>query len=186
MKQLIEDLLAYSRTNTLERKYESAGLQMIIEEVKEDLKEELKQKHAVIETGELNHFHMIAFQFRQLLFNLVSNSLKFARPDKAPVIRISSQIAKSSQLGNNKLAPSENYCHITVADNGIGFEPEYNHKIFEVFQRLHSSEQYQGTGIGLAIVKKIVDNHNGVITATGELGKGAKFDIYIPLSIAKM
>ena len=72
------------------------------------------------------------------------------------------------------------YCHIRIEDNGIGFEQQYSSKIFEVFQRLHGKLEYTGTGIGLAIVKKIVDNHNGIITATGELNKGATFDIYIP------
>jgi light-regulated signal transduction histidine kinase (bacteriophytochrome) len=78
------------------------------------------------------------------------------------------------------ISPEKEYCHIIVKDNGIGFEPQYSERIFEVFQRLHGKEEYDGTGIGLAIVKKIVDNHNGVITATSELHKGATFDIYIP------
>ena len=78
---------------------------------------------------------------------------------------------------------AERYCHITVSDNGIGFEAEYKDRIFEVFQRLHGKSEYPGTGIGLAIVKKIVENHNGIITATAELDKGARFDIYIPQSI---
>jgi signal transduction histidine kinase len=73
-----------------------------------------------------------------------------------------------------------NYCHISISDNGIGFEQQYSEKIFEVFQRLHGRSEYQGTGIGLAIVKKIVENHNGIITAKGEQDKGATFDIYIP------
>ena len=74
-----------------------------------------------------------------------------------------------------------NYCHITISDNGIGFESDYKEKIFEIFQRLHTKEQYNGTGIGLAIVKKIIDNHNGFITATSQLGEGATFDIYLPI-----
>ena len=72
------------------------------------------------------------------------------------------------------------YCHIKVSDNGIGFDPQYKDRIFEVFQRLHGKDAYTGTGIGLAIVKKIVENHQGVIMATGEPGKGVSFDIYIP------
>jgi signal transduction histidine kinase len=81
---------------------------------------------------------------------------------------------------NTKLEPEKEYCHIRITDNGIGFEQQYSEKIFEVFQRLHGKEKYSGTGIGLSIVKKIVDNHNGIITAKSELGKGATFDIYIP------
>jgi signal transduction histidine kinase len=77
---------------------------------------------------------------------------------------------------------TKSYCHISVTDNGIGFEPEYKDRIFEVFQKLHNREEYEGTGIGLAIVKKIVENHNGIVTATSQLNKGATFDIYIPVT----
>lgn len=93
---------------------------------------------------------------------------------------IKSRIVSGDKLKNEKLLPKKKYCHITVTDNGIGFDPQYNERIFEVFQRLHEREQYKGTGIGLAIVKKIVENHNGIITATGKPDKGAQFDIYIP------
>ncbi|HMK02551.1 MAG TPA: ATP-binding protein, partial [Ferruginibacter sp.] len=85
-----------------------------------------------------------------------------------------------SDLKNEKLSPEKKYCHISISDNGIGFEQEYSEKIFDLFQRLHSRTQYHGTGIGLAIVKKIVENHHGFITATSKLNKGATFDIYIP------
>lgn len=89
------------------------------------------------------------------------------------------------QSKNDKIAASKiKYCHLTYTDNGIGFDPQYNERIFEVFQRLHSQEEYSGTGIGLAICKRIIENHNGTITATGEPGKGARFDIFIP-SITK-
>ncbi len=89
-------------------------------------------------------------------------------------------IVRGNTLHNEKLSPGKNYCHITVKDNGIGFEPHFSERIFEVFQKLHGKEVYGGTGIGLAIVKKIVENHNGIITAKSELNKGAQFDIYIP------
>jgi signal transduction histidine kinase len=85
-----------------------------------------------------------------------------------------------NDITNEKLSPEKKYCHITITDNGIGFEPQHRDKIFQVFQRLNGREEYDGTGIGLSIVKKIVDNHKGIITATGALNKGARFDIYIP------
>jgi light-regulated signal transduction histidine kinase (bacteriophytochrome) len=178
MQTLIGDLLTYSRTNIQERKFEKTDLNKIIEEVKDDLKEELQQKHATIEVEEMCEGVIIPFQFRQLLFNLLSNSLKFSK--EAPLIKIKSEIGIGGKLNNQKLAKEVKYCHIRVSDNGIGFEQQYNEKIFEVFQRLHSKSEYEGTGIGLSIVKKIVENHNGVITAKGELNKGATFDIYIP------
>ena len=180
MQQLIQDLLAYSRTNVTERKFEHTDLNIIIEEVKTEFKEAIEEKHATIEAAELCPANIISIQFRQLMHNLISNALKFSNPDIPLHIIIKSRIAKGSKLNNEKLSPEKNYCHITVKDNGIGFEPHFSERIFEMFQKLHSKEEYAGTGMGLAIVKKIVENHNGIIIATGELNKGATFDIYIP------
>lgn len=180
MQTLIDDLLAYSRTNISDRKYERTDLNKIIDEVRSDLKEELKQKHATLEAVELDEINIIPFQFRQLLLNLLSNSLKFSNPAIPPYIKIKSKIAKGAELNNEKLLDNTHYCHISFSDNGIGFEQQFNHKIFELFQRLHGRHEYSGTGIGLAIVKKIVDNHEGVITAKGEVNKGATFDIFLP------
>ena len=180
MQTLIEDLLAFSRVNTAERIFVNTDLNVIIEEVKTELKDTIDEKHAVIEATELCPSNVIRFQFRQLMINLIGNSLKFSVPQIPPHIVITSKIGTGSQLNNEKLSPDKKYCHITVTDNGIGFEPKFHDRIFEVFQKLHDKEEYAGTGIGLAIVKKIVENHNGIITATSELGKGAQFDIYIP------
>jgi PAS domain S-box-containing protein len=180
MQMLIQDLLAYSRTTTTEQKFETIDLNKVIAEVKEDLREELNEKHGAIEADQLCDVKVIPFQFRQLMHNLVGNSLKFSKVDSAPRIQIRSEIADGITFRNQKLSPQNKYCHITVSDNGIGFDQQYSEKIFEVFQRLHGKEEYNGTGIGLSIVKKIVENHNGVITASGELNKGATFDIYIP------
>jgi two-component system CheB/CheR fusion protein len=180
MQQLIDDLLAFSRISTTELKFEKTDLNVIVEEVKTELKDTIHEKHATIETIELCPANIIAFQFRQLMYNLISNALKFSKPGIPSHIIITGSIVKGSKLNNEKLSPGKNYCHITVADNGIGFEPQFSVRIFEVFQKLHGKEVYAGTGIGLAIVKKIIENHNGIITATSELGKGARFDIYIP------
>jgi len=181
MQTLINDLLSYSRTNIQERKFEKVNLSTIIDEVKEDLKEELEQKGAVIEIDNTCEANIIPFQFRQLLYNLASNSIKFANPDIPTVIKINCEFTKGENLDHESLVKEATYCHISLSDNGIGFEPQYSKKIFEVFQRLHGKLEYTGTGIGLAIVKKIVENHNGIITAKGEKNKGATFDIYIPV-----
>lgn len=180
MQTLIQDLLAYSRTNATEPLFETTDLNDIITEIKKDLEEELQEKNAVIESNELGHVDIIPFQFRQLMHNLIGNSLKFSQPDVPPIIKIESEIAKGLELNNDKLSPQKKYCHIAVSDNGIGIEQQYSEKIFEVFQRLHAKNEYNGTGIGLSIVKKIVENHHGIITANGELNKGVTFDIYIP------
>ena len=180
MQQLIDDLLAFSRIATTELKFEKTELSLIINEVKAELKDTIQGKHATIEAIELGSANIIAFQFRQLMYNLISNALKFSQADKPSLIQITSRIVKGNKLNNDRLSSGKNYCHITVKDNGIGFEPRFSERIFGVFQKLHGKEIYEGTGIGLAIVKKIVENHNGVITATGELKKGATFDIYIP------
>ena len=180
MQTLIQDLLAYSRTTSAERKLETMELSKIIAEVKDDLKEELKEKNATIKTNELCRLNIIPFQFRQLMHNLISNSLKFSNPEIPPLIKVECKIADGLRLGHVKLSAHRKYCHIRVSDNGIGFKQEYSEKIFDIFQRLHGRDEYQGTGIGLSIVKKIVENHEGIITAKGESNQGATFDIYIP------
>ncbi len=181
MQQLIEDLLAFSRISTTDHKFEPTDLGIIIEEINADLKDTVLDKQATIEGVDLCPVDVIPFQFRQLMYNLISNALKFSRAGIPSHIIITSDIIKGGDLPNSKLSAEKPYCHIKVRDNGIGFEPEFSERIFEVFQKLHSKEVYAGTGIGLAIVKKIVENHNGTITASGELNKGATFDIYIPV-----
>ncbi|OYU81771.1 MAG: hypothetical protein CFE23_02485 [Flavobacterium sp. BFFFF1] len=179
MQTLIQDLLAYSRINPAEYEFETTDLNKIVDEIREDFHEELNEKRATISTNHLCVTDIIPFQFRQLLVNLISNALKFASPQRLPHIEIKCEVVDGRELKTLNLL-KKNYCHISVSDNGIGFEQEYSEKIFEVFQRLHARNEYEGTGIGLAIVKKIVDNHHGVITANGTINKGATFDIYIP------
>lgn len=182
MQVLIQDLLAYSRTNTTERKFENTDLKQIVDGVKDELKEELSDKQAILDITELNKLNIIPFQFHQLLYNLIGNALKFSNPTQAPHIVIRSEINSGRAFKNVQLSPQETYCHISISDNGIGFEKEYNEKIFEIFYRLHEETKYKGTGIGLAIVKKIVENHGGFITATSKLNEGTTFDMYIPVT----
>lgn len=183
MQTLIEDLLTYSRTGTAEKSFEKCDLNKIIDDVKEEMQDELFQKKANIKlTGEC-HVYVIPFQFRQLLYNLISNSIKFAKANQQPLIEINCVKEKGSFINNDKLVADAYYWHINFSDNGIGFEDQYNERIFEVFQRLHGKKEYHGTGIGLAIVKKIVENHGGIVTAKGEVDKGATFNIYLPEQI---
>jgi two-component system, chemotaxis family, CheB/CheR fusion protein len=181
MRQLIQDLLSFSRVTAAERIFENTDLNIIIDEIKNDFKEIMEEKKAIIVVDEICEVHIIRFQFRQLLHNLISNSLKFSKPGVPPLIRIESQNIKYSKENSINLPIEQEFCHISISDNGIGFEQEYSEKVFEVFQKLHSKDKYAGTGIGLAIVKKIVENHNGIIKVTSELNVGTKFDIYIPV-----
>lgn len=182
MQTLINDLLAYSRTNTQDIVVTKTDLNKIIKDVIEDLQEEIQEKKATIEIEQVeSDVYIVPFQMHQLLFNLVSNSLKFSRDNVPPILKIQCEINKGKNLKYALLDKETKYCHINFSDNGIGFDQKYSDKIFEVFQRLHGKEVYQGTGIGLAIVKKIIDNHKGYITASGESNKGATFDIYFPV-----
>jgi PAS domain S-box-containing protein len=185
MRLLIDDLLTYSRANTAERKYEPTDLNRIIQDVMEDLENIIDEKKAVVECGPLPLMEVIPFQFHQLLLNLLSNSLKFVRPETTPYILIRSRTVAEPKVPGLFKKVADFYHHLSVTDNGIGFNQEYSQRIFDVFQRLHGREEYPGTGIGLAICKKIVENHYGVITAEGKLGYGATFHVYIPTSIPK-
>lgn len=181
MQKLIEDLLAYARIRKSPQIFEKTDLNEIVENVVSELKEIIEEKNVEIKTSGLCSANVIPFQFHQLVSNLVSNSIKFADQSRRLQIIINCKIEQGINLNTN-LSRGVNYCHITIADNGIGFDPKYNERVFEIFERLHGSDKYPGTGIGLAICKKIAENHGGLITATGELNQGARFDIYIPLA----
>jgi light-regulated signal transduction histidine kinase (bacteriophytochrome) len=180
MQILISDLLTYSRASIDEKQFEMTDLGQIVQQVKEDLREELLEKEASVVFGKSCEAKVITFQFRQLLYNLVSNAVKFSGKGQKPQIFIECKIASGATFGIRKLSDGVDYCHLMVSDNGIGFDQKYGEKIFELFQRLHDKTQYAGTGIGLAIVKKIVENHQGYITAESQLNKGATFNVYLP------
>ena len=181
MQNLIQDLIAYSRTNVQEINYDIVDLNEVLEEVQETLSEELEENDVSFTLLNICEVKIIPVQFKQVLHNLISNSIKFAKTDHPILIEIDCETVDGNTTGIEALANNKKYCHIRYTDNGIGFEPEYNEKIFEVFQRLHSKDAYTGTGIGLAIVKRIIDNHEGIIRANGKLNEGAMFDIYIPV-----
>ncbi len=180
MQQLIHDLLAFSRIRDAEQRFEKTTLNQIVEAVKVELKEAIVENKAKIEVKNDCEIKIIPFQFRQLLNNLLSNSLKFTKPNIPAHVIIDCKMLKFKQVKVKGLLPNHNYWQISISDNGIGFEKEFSEKIFELFQKLHGKEEYPGTGIGLAIVKKIVENHHGIINATSVLNEGTTFNIFIP------
>jgi len=182
MQQLILDILDYSKLTTHNVKPEITDLNKLVDEVLEDFKDVIQEKKATISVEKLCQIPVIQFQFKQLISNFLSNALKFASVLRDPVITLRGETVNQADLPGKIAYGKNKYCHITFSDNGIGFEPHFSDQIFEVFQRLHNQEVYKGTGIGLAICKKIVDNHNGLIRATGELDKGARFDVYLPFA----
>lgn len=181
MQRLIEDLLQYARTNTSEKSFEETDMNALLQSVTAELQESIQSARATIESSDLGTPRIVAYQFRQLFTNLISNSLKFSRITIDPVISIRAAQIAGDVSDSHRPDPQRQYYHLSISDNGIGFDPQYSERIFEVFQRLHSKSDYKGTGIGLAIVKKIVENHGGKIRATGSPGAGARFDIYLPL-----
>lgn len=181
MQALIEDLLTYSRAKSADYKFEDVPLNPLIDDLLKELEELLNEKKAVVKISPLGHVNIIPFQFCQVIQNLLTNSLKFSKKNVPPHITIKSRMVEGSGVSDAGLSPKVKYLNIIYTDNGIGFSPNYNERVFEVFQRLHSFDQYAGTGIGLAICKRIVENHRGAITADGKPGKGVRFDIYLPV-----
>ncbi len=180
MQALIEDLLSYAQTNITERKLEMVDLNDLITDVKADLKEMLESKNPLINADGLGSLNVIPFQFKQLMQNLLSNAIKFSKPGERPEIIITREDGIGKDFSVPELKETDRYVKIEVKDNGIGFDPEYSQKIFELFQRLHGKHEYPGTGIGLSICKKIVENHEGIIRSESKPGDGASFQIYLP------
>jgi len=179
MHKLIDDLLTYSRATRDTHKYEPVDLNLIVARIRSSYKE--TERRVIIESDLLPEIHGMRFQFEQLFENLISNGVKYQHPDSSPVIRISHQIVNGNEIKEKNLGASTKFHKISVSDNGIGFDPQYEEKIFEMFHRLHGRSEYSGSGIGLAIVKKIVQNYGGFITANSEPGKGSTFNVYLPL-----
>jgi len=160
--------------------FENYSLQKILEETLQTLEYKIEHDNALIHSDPLPQLNIIPAQFRQLFQNLLSNSLKFVKEDVQPEIRIRCVTLTAEEAGHYQVASSEKYYRLDFMDNGIGFENEFANKIFAIFQRLHGRSEYEGSGIGLAICKKIVEHHGGTIFATGEPGVGATFTIILP------
>ena len=181
MSILIEDVLNFSKLSD-ESGFESTDLNMILRNVIGDFDLRITEKRAVIDAGPLPVIQAVPLQMNQLFYNLLSNALKFSRPGVAPNIRISGRPFPMEEIGQHPaLKGHKAYVEITFEDNGIGFDQQFSRQIFQIFQRLHRNEQFEGTGIGLALCKKIISNHHGDISAESEAGKGAGFRIILPL-----
>ena len=193
MRTLIDDLLTFSRVISHTEPFLPVKLGDIAREVLGDLETSIERSGAQVEVGELPTVEADAVQMRQLLQNLIGNALKFQPPGGKPVIRLEGRIVASAaarghtafytqKVGDPVEAAAGEFCELTVADNGIGFDQQqYLEKIFAVFQRLHGRQEYEGTGIGLAVCRRIVDRHGGSITARSKLGEGATFVVLLPV-----
>jgi PAS domain S-box-containing protein len=173
MQSLIEDLLTLSRVTTKAQPFVSVDLAQITQEVLSDLEVIIQQSGARVEVGELATVTADPFQMRQLLQNLIGNALKFHRPLEPPFVKIYTEATRAIN--------GSEFCQIIVEDRGIGFDEKYIDRIFNVFQRLHGRSEYEGTGIGLAICRKIAERHYGSITAQSQPGHGAKFIVTLPM-----
>ena len=179
MQKLIRDILAYSRTTTSEKIFELTDLNELLAQSKLELEVMITEKKAIVESDVLPSIKVIPFQMQQLFNNLLNNALKFSREGVRPHVVIRSEVVESDSVLPG--GQPRRVCHLTFTDNGIGFEPVYAKKIFEVFQRLHGRSEYGGTGIGLAICKKIAENHHGIIRADSKPNEGATFHVYLPV-----
>jgi PAS domain S-box-containing protein len=173
MQTLIQDLLAFSRVTTKGQPFRSVALAEVLAEVLSDLEVRIEQAGATVEAGPLPRILADRTQMRQLLQNLVGNALKFRDKDRAPVVKLSARTVPAPSGGEQ--------IELSVADNGIGFEQKYAERIFGLFQRLHGRTEYEGSGVGLAICRKIAERHGGSITATGVPGHGATFTVTLPV-----
>jgi signal transduction histidine kinase len=180
MQKLIEDFLAFSQTFNTTQQPEKIDLNKMVDEIRQELGTRIEEKRATLEASPLPEISAVPFQVKQLMTNLIGNALKYTHPGTSPHISITGSIVKGNEVPAPNAIAEQLYIKVSVADNGIGFEQKYSTKIFELFQRLHSKDVYSGTGIGLALCKKIVQHMNGFIVATSEPGKGSVFAFYLP------
>lgn len=180
MQALMIDLVNYTRTLKGEKVYFKTKFNAMLDQVLEDLAADIEDKKAVIIQGELPTVRAISFQIEQLFTNLISNALKYSKADVPPQISVTSEKIEKGEMAGNALVSDRDYYKIVVSDNGIGFKQEYADRIFVLFQRLETDSKYSGTGIGLAICKKIIENHHGFIAVRSAPGVGTTFSLYFP------
>ena len=181
MSQLIYDILNFSKLSKDGLVYLPVNLNTVVENILNDFELLIEQKHALINADELPTLEAVPLQMQQLFSNLISNALKFSKPGIPPVIHISARrLSKAEENEHPGLSPDIRYYNISIRDNGIGFRPEHADQIFHIFQRLHVKTEYPGTGIGLAVCKKIIQNHGGEIFGRSNTRTGTIFSIILP------
>lgn len=176
MQTLIDDLLKYSRVSTRTEPFESTDLGAVVADVVSDLESLIEETQGGVNVGKLPVIDADPSQIRQLLQNLIANGLKFHRPGVRPVVTVEGRLLDGRRAGDHP-----EICRLSVQDNGIGFDMKHVVRIFSVFERLHGRNAFPGTGIGLAIARKIVDRHHGEITATSTPGEGSTFIVTLPV-----
>jgi len=180
MRILIDNLLDFSRISRIQQPFTTVNLNFILQQVKNELELTIEETSTKILSDDLPTIEASMSQMKQLFNNIVNNAIKFRKADLQPEISVQSYTLSSEEKHRHKLKCGKEYVGLRFCDNGIGFEPEYATRIFQIFQRLHGKSEYPGSGIGLAICKKITDHHNGIIFAENMPGKGACFTIILP------
>ena len=180
MKTLIFDILNYSRLSRNDLELQRVNLNDLVKELIDDFELIIQEKGARFDIGELPVLQVNPGQIRQVFQNIISNALKFSKPGGFPFITIRANRITEKSI-DSKPDPNGQYSCISIQDNGIGFDEKYLENIFVLFERLNSKDKFEGTGIGLAIAKKIIEKHNGLITAHSQEGEGARFTIILPL-----
>jgi signal transduction histidine kinase len=180
MRSLIDDLLQFSRTSKTEKPFELTSLSLLLENARQELIQDIEEKKAEIQSSELPVLRVIPFQIQQLFINLIGNSLKYSKPGIAPVINIKYEEINVDEYTFLRDKIQKRYNKISVTDNGLGFEQKYAEDVFILFYRLHPKSEFTGSGIGLSICKKIVENHDGYILAESKPGIGSTFTFFLP------
>jgi signal transduction histidine kinase len=180
MQTLINDLLTYARVSTKAQPFVPTDLAEAARAVVSDLEVRIEQVKGHVEVGDLPTVDADPLQVRQLMQNLIGNALKYHRPEEAPRVKVYSRLA-AEEGPSSASASQDGVCQILVEDNGIGFDEVYSERIFTIFQRLHGRNEYEGTGVGLAVCRKIADRHGGTITARSTPGKGSTFLVTLPV-----
>ncbi len=184
MQDLIDGLLTFSRVTTKAQPFSPVDLTKVAREVLSDLEVTIEQTGGRVELGDLPTIDADPLQMRQLLQNLIGNALKFHRNEETPLVKVSAQML-NGEKGRPGAESSNSLCQVVVEDNGIGFDEKHCDRIFEVFQRLHGRSEYKGSGVGLAVCKKIAERHGGSITAKSVPGQGATFIVTLPVKQPK-